>query len=265
MARPPTDYNEPRPGRIVRTTKWWFAPQNVTPKARKVSQKYLLILAVALAAALVLILFHPEDTVVQGQPAAAAPSVPPVLVTSECAAAEPVDYLPEQVIAASFDPLWVRDGNMSRPTSPAGGPFIGDPFPRCYARTPEGALYATAAFATGVISATEAGTVDQFFTYRSSHTGNYSAFMAELPNAGVVTGAPQLSISGFRWNNYTPELVSLELRYDLVTGPNTGKQVAVTYTVTWENNDWLQIVPGATDDVTVAVDSNRSYIPWGKP
>lgn len=253
------DYNEP--GRIMRTTRWWFAPENVTAKSRKRWKFYLVGIGVIALAALIVSFLHPRAT---PAPVAATPApVPGPALTPACPASDPVPVPPETLVLTTFDPLWVRDGQMSRPTSTTGGPFAGNPFPSCFARTPEGALYATASFATGIITATAAGDDKAFFEARASHTGNYTVLMADLPaiGAGTVSNAPQLKISGYRWNSYTPDTASLELQYTLLTGADAGKQIGVLYNLTWEANDWLQIVPGKTDDVTV--DGTHTYIPWG--
>jgi hypothetical protein len=49
----------------------------------------------------------------------------------------------------------------------------------------------------------------------------------------------------------------------LLTVASSGEQTAITYNLTWENNDWLLVVPGKSDQMSVLVDENRSYIPWG--
>lgn len=262
--RQPTDYNEPRPGRIARTAKWWYAPENISDKGRKTSRVFLGIVGLVLAAAITVVLIKPEssDTGTAAQ-VAQTPSVPPILVTSGCAPADPVPFTPEQVISTSYDTLWVRDGDMSRPTSPSGGPFAGDPYPRCFARTPEGALYSAASFATGVLAATASGDLKPFFDVRASHTGNYTALVSSIADATPTPSRAQVSITGYRWNNYTPNLVSLEIRYSLLTGDSAGVNTATVYNLTWENNDWLLVVPGRHDTVQVPVDNTKEYIPWG--
>jgi len=259
--RQPTDYNEPRPGRIARTAKWWYAPENVTSKGRKVSRMFLTIIGMILVAALAVVWFKPE-TASTDSVALPAP-VLPILVTSDCAPADAVSFTPEQVISTAYDTLWVRDGDMSRPTSPAGGPFAGDPYPRCFARTPEGALYSAASFATGVLVATASGDLKPFFEVRASHTGNYTALVSSIADAQPTESRSQVSITGYRWNSYNPDQASLEIRYSLLTGDSAGVNTATVYNLTWENNDWLLVVPGKHDTVQVPVDENRPYIPWG--
>lgn len=258
MARKPTDYN-----RLTRTAKWWYAPENVTSKAKKTSRNFLVLLGIFLVSGLVLTFFLPsrnqQDTAGQ---AAALPVPPPVLVTSGCAPAEPVEYLPEQVVNATFESLWVLDGTMVRPTSTTGGPFSGDPYPRCFARTPEGALYAAASFATGALTATDNYDLKTFFDVRASHSGNYNAMISRLSTVPPSVDRPQTAITGFRWNNYTPQQVSLEIQFTATTGTSAGQKTATVYTLTWENNDWLLVVPGAADVVQAPADS--TYIPWGE-
>jgi hypothetical protein len=264
MSRRPTDYNEQPSGRISRTAKWWYAPdpENITPRAKKTSKMYLIILAIVLLAALLITWLwpDPEPTSLQQSPEVTAAA--PALATNTCAPAEAVEYLPEQVVSTSFDSVWVRDGDMSRPTSTTGGPFEGDPYPRCFSRTPEGALYSAASFATGVLVATAAGDLKPFFEVRTSHTGNYTALISSLPALNPLTAHPQLTISGYRWNSYGPSQASLEIAFTMVSGPALGTSTATIYNLTWENNDWVLVVPGRTDVVQVITD-DRAYIPWG--
>lgn len=259
--RQPTDYNEPRAGRIARTAKWWYAPENVSTKGRKVSRVFLGIIGLVLASALAVVWISPGRSATDT--AAPVAPVPPILVTSHCAEAAPVQFTPEQVISTAYDTLWVRDGDMSRPTSPAGGPFDGDPYPRCFARTPEGALYSAASFATGVLAATASGDLKPFFEVRASHTGNYTALVSSIADAQPTPSRSQVTITGYRWNSYSPDQVSLEIRYSLLTGDSAGVNTATVYNLTWENNDWLLVVPGKHDTVQVPVDETRTYIPWG--
>lgn len=262
MARPPLDYNQPRPGRVSRTFRWWYVPENVTPRAKKTSRNYLILVGLVLLSLLAVTYFWPNNTV---QTPIAAPAVPveaPQLL-SGCAPADPVEFLPEQVITQTLEPVWVRDGSMSRPVSPSGGPAVGDPFPRCFSRTPEGALYAAASFATGVVTASDSGDLKSFFETRASHTGNYIALIATLPTVAPDTDRPQMAITGYRWNNYTPDQVSLEIKFTSASGVSAGQSVATVYTLAWEGNDWLQVVPGPADVVQVPVTDNKTYIPWG--
>jgi hypothetical protein len=262
------DYNES--GRAVRTAKWWFAPENVTPKSKKRWGLYLLGVGAVAAGALLVSFIHPSGQGQgQGQEQVTAqlvsPPAPTPVLEPVCPAQDPVPVPPETLVLTTFDSVWVRDGGMSRPTSTTGGPFQGAPFPSCFSRTPEGALYSAANFATGVLAATDAGDEKPFFASRASHSGNYNVLIADLPGegAGTVTNRPISSISGYRWNSYSPDTASVEIRYSLLTGASSGEQTAITYNLTWENNDWLLVVPGKSDQMSVLVDENRSYIPWG--
>lgn len=256
-----TDYNtEPSPGRVTRITKWWFAPEGVTRKSKQVWGTFLGALAATLATLLIISWFQTPDP--QTVPVSAAPA-PVQVEKSACPEQEAVQVPPEILISTQLSTVWVRDGDMQRPTSETAGPAKDKPFPQCYSRTPEGALYAAAGFASGILTATAAGDQKPFFQERASHTGNYTVLIADLPDAGPVQNRPTVRFSGYRWNSYTPELASVEIRYTLLTGPRAGSTTALTYTMTWERNDWLLVVPGKTDTVAVSPDSNHTYIPWG--
>jgi hypothetical protein len=255
-----TDYNEIPGGRVVR---WWFAPTNVTRKSKQAWGTVLVLFGAALIAMLVISLIRPDP---EAAPAAASATAVPTAeqaVKSSCPAADPVQVPPEILIDTVYQTQWVRDGDMLRPYTESAGPGTKKPFPACFTRSPEGALYAAASFASGVLTATAAGDEKPFFQARASHTGNYDILIADLPDAGPAQNRPTVRFSGYRWNGYTPDLASVEIRYTLVTGPRAGTNTAITYTMTWENNDWLLVVPGKTDTVASPVDSVRTYIPWG--
>lgn len=254
-----TDYNED-PGRIARTTSWWFAPKSVSRKSKQNWGLFLLILVGALVAMLIINLTSSDP--VNQTPTAAAPTAAPT-VKSNCPEAPAVDVPPEILIGTAYQSTWVRDGDMQRPTSETAGPGKANPYPSCFSRTPEGALYSAASFASGVISATAAGDEKPFFVSRSSHSGNYTVLIADLPDAGPTQNRPTVKFSGYRWNSYTPDLASVEIRYTLITGPRAGSNTAITYTMAWESNDWLLVIPGKNDTAAAPVDSTRTYIPWG--
>lgn len=257
-----TDYNEIPGGRVVR---WWLAPTNVSRKSKQAWGTVLGLFAAALIT-MALISFLRPDSSPDSAATAVSEAVAPTqeqAVKSSCPAADPVQVPPEILINTEYVTQWVRDGDMLRPHTESAGPGTASPYPACFTRSPEGALYAAASFATGVLTATAAGNEKDFFQARASHTGNYDILIADLPDAGPSQNRPTVRFSGYRWNGYTPDLASVELRYTLVTGPRAGSNTALTYTLTWENNDWLLVVPGKTDIVTAPVDSVRTYIPWG--
>jgi hypothetical protein len=220
---------------------------------------------VVLAAAVIVSFFLPNSSKpteqIAGTPEVrTSVSVPPA--ESGCPAQEAVEFNPEQVILTEVKSTWYRVGDMTAPTSPTGGPAVTDPFPACFPRTPEGALYAAASFAVGVIAAQAEGTDRDFFIARASHTGNYNLLIAELASQNQNKTRPTIRITGYQWNSYSPNTASVRIKYTLVTGPRAGQDVAITYTMTWENNDWLLVVPGKND--VVAIDPTATvYHPWG--
>lgn len=254
-----TDYND-QPGRVTRITKWWLAPENVT---RKSKQRWGLFLVILLGAFIAMIVLKSTTSDSDSQPSSSAAPVVEPAIKSQCPEAEAVTVPPELLINTAYETQWVRDGDMQRPVSPSAGPEVKAPVPQCFSRTPEGALYSAASFASGILTAIAAGDQKPFFQQRASHTGNYSVLIADLPDSTPTKNRPTVKFSGYRWNSYTPDLASVEIRYTLVTGPRAGDNTAITYTMTWERNDWVLVVPGKNDIVTAPVDATRTYIPWG--
>lgn len=263
-----TDYNAvAQNNRATRTARWWLAPQGVSQKSKVISAIFIGVLLIALLAMYFFSPSAPEPTAV---PVAAKPSTsaapgtstsPEAAAPSLCKEQKAEEVTPEEVVNATYETVWVRDGDMVRPTSATAGPDLETPYPACFSRTPEGALYATASFATGILTATAAGQATDFITARASHTGNYDAFLMEAVGV-TVENRPTVRISGYRWNSYSASLASIEVQYTLVTGPDAGRNTALTYTVSWEDNDWRMVIPSKSDQV-VNNSTDRTYIPWG--
>lgn len=256
-----TDYNSaPAPGRVSRITGWWFAPRDVTARSKKVSATFLLLVLATVLYFAVSSAFSTSSADTHTQPVAAPTEAAQKTV---CPTAKAENVPPEVLINTAYSTTWVRDGDMVRPSSETAGPGTVNPYPSCFSRTPEGALYAAASFASGILTATAAGDQKPFFQNRASHTGNYSILIADLPDAGPAKNRPTVRFSGYRWNGYTPDLASIEIRYTLVTGPRAGSNTAIAYNMAWERNDWLLVIPGKTDTAAAPVDTTRTYIPWG--
>ncbi len=202
-----------------------------------------------------------EETVaVQQDPTNISVAVKPPEV--KCAAAPAVELSPEQVVLTSFETSWVRSGDMASPYSAAGGPLLRQPYAECFSRTPEGALYAAANFATEGIVAQADGVFREFLMARASHSGNFNYLIADLANAIPVANRPTIAITGYQWNSYSPDTASVQIKYSLATGSRAGQDVSTVYNLTWENNDWLLIVPGRNDNVSTDP-TNKTYTPWG--
>jgi hypothetical protein len=258
-----TDYNEKRPSSLVRAVKWMAFPESATSKTKWTAGLVLGLVFVAVGAMFVMNRLQPDLGQQQQQEQAAVPTVAAApAATATCPEAPAVEVLPEQVVLASYTPTWVPEGSAVKPSSATGGPTLPGPVSQCFARNPEGVLYAAASFAPEVATATDSGNLAALFTVKASHTGNYNALMADLPSMPPIQGRPSTEISGYRWNSYSPDRASLEIAFRTLTGPRAGSTSSITYTLTWESNDWKLIVPGKTDKVQTS-NPTKKFTPWG--
>lgn len=258
-----TDYNVAPsavtdPGRVGRAWRWWMGST--------ATKTFSTIFIVVMVGGVLTMLVWPKPDPVASGPAATPTSTAPAAVTAApdpeqepvCKAQPAEQLLPEEVVLAEFNPVWSRVGDMSEPSSKTGGPGIREPFPQCYTRTPEGALYAATSFVAQASVANAQGEQKEFFTLRASHTGNYTMLIADLPAAQPPQNRPTITVSGYLWNSYTPDQASLQLRFRTVEGESLSR----VYNLTWERNDWLLVVPGPGDQVSTDP-TNKSFTPWG--
>lgn len=252
-----TDYNAAAaPGRLARAGSWWMG----STKTWAVSVGFMVVTAIGV----ILMLVLPNDSdpganAGTGQQIAPASTAPVVEQVSLCKSQKAVKVLPEELVLASYKTTWTRVGDLQEPSSKAAGPAKEvDGWPVCFSRTPEGAMYSAASFAANAVPAMEKGQLREFFTARTSHTGNFAVLMADLPAGSPPKARPTVTISGYLWNNYTPETASVQIRYRAVTGQTT----VTIYNLAWERNDWVLIVPGKSD-IVGADPTNKSFTPWG--
>jgi hypothetical protein len=243
-------------GGIGRAWRWWMGSP--------VTKAFSTVFMVVMVGGVLVMLVWPKPDPISGAstPPAAAPSTTPVTTAPAekpvCKPQEAKAYLPEEVILAKYTATWTRVGDMSEPSSHEGGPGIRKPYPQCFTRTPEGALYAATSFVAQASVANAQGEQKEFFTARASHTGNYTMLIADLPAASPPQNRPTITISGYLWNSYTPDQASLQLRFRTVDS----KSLSRVYNLAWERNDWLLIVPGPGDKVSTDP-TNKSFTPWG--
>jgi hypothetical protein len=172
-----------------------------------------------------------------------APTVVPTLASDAmpspaviCSAQPPVELDPEQLVTATYITTWYPVGTMSAPSSTAAGPGQAR---RCFARTPEGALYAAVtrmveeAIATGV-------------TQEAASKG--------------VTG---IHFDGYQWLTYTPDRAVLMVRVAASNSVET-RHVARVLDVTWTaDSDWAVVPDDTTAAASAAADPQRVFTPWG--
>ena len=198
-------------------------------------------MGVLLTACLWIMLFPPThgpagDGTPPGQAVAKTPTVdvmPSPAVT--CAAQASVDLAPEQIAAASYITTWYPVGTMSAPSSAAAGPGQAR---RCFARTPEGALYA------GVTRMVE----------EAASTG--------LTQEAAAKGVTDIHFDGYQWLSWSPDRAVLVVRVAASNSVET-RHVARVLDITWADNDWAEVPDDSTAAGQAAADPKRVFTPWG--
>lgn len=252
-----TDYNASPTGPASRVFSWWMGSQK--------TWIFSIVLLATIVVGIIAVFVLPDPTPAGADGTTTAAPPPASSAPASPAAPEPVckaqgakTLLPEEVVLASYKTQWIPVGSMARPHSGAAGPTRETPWPQCFSRSPEGALYAAATFAVSALPAMDQGKLRELFTARASHSGNFDMLLADLPAGSPPENRPVVQISGYLWNSYSPDRASLQIRYRSLTGAST----ATTYNLVWENNDWLLVVPGK-GEVLNTDPTNRSFTPWG--
>ena len=156
---------------------------------------------------------------------------------------------------------WTLVGTMAVPASEGIGPgeTWPDQFRRCFARTPEGALFA-AANVTG-LGSVRALSYQTTSWYAAEGPGKETAVArAATPKSG--TSRLRGQIAGFRLLNYTgtTATVDLALRF------SNGAYASQIYDLVWQDGDWrFRITPDGKELLTPLeqIPDISGYIPWG--
>lgn len=158
---------------------------------------------------------------------------------------------------------WSLVGTIAVPSSPQIGPgeVFPDQFRRCFAQTPQGALF-SAANITGVGSVkTLARKVAAWYT--AEGPGRQEVIDTAGTHGGSAEGAAiRLQIAGFRVLNYTGDTATVDLAYRV----SNGAYVSQIFDLVWENGDWrARISPSGDGPLTpgAQIPDITGYIPWG--
>lgn len=191
------------------------------------------------------------------------PPSTPVGSVDGCTPQDEQDVAPESVATSTFETTWVATGQMSVPSSPTGGPTVAAPAPHCFNRNPEGALYSIATFVAEMAGTNSNQEKVDVITRRSLRDGNFDSYVQKLQSDSPVTGEPLFKISGYRWQEYSPQRAVAEIQVTVLSGPNASSTHSLLYGVIWANNDWLLLVPSPTTPVTLPGSNLRTFHPWG--
>lgn len=175
------------------------------------------------------------------------------------------EVAPETVVLNLFDTAWRPVGSTLLPTSDGAGPSKPGPAPACYSRTPEGALYAAAAFYQLAANTLTPADAVALVEARVSRSGAYAQAISELQSDTQIADsqAPANRIVGYRWLGYTPDLAQVDFQYLWTAGSRVGTTFTLASQVVWEANDWLVVAPNQNSQLHIPPSSGVVYTPWG--
>ena len=153
---------------------------------------------------------------------------------------------------------WVIVGTMAAPTGEEVGPGLedSDGIRSCYARTAEGALFASAnIWAMGTDSR-----LGPLITERLVVPGPGRDAALESQGSGSNTGGLAAQIAGFKILSYDGTDATIDLAFRL----NTGNLVSVPQALQWSDGDWKVLLndDGQSSFRPSALQSLGGYIPW---
>lgn len=155
------------------------------------------------------------------------------------------------------DATWKIVGTTAVPSDKLTGPgsFTAG-VPRCFSRSPSGALFA-ASWLTALLNEPKYAT-PELVRARLVPSPELDAMLAE--DSGEVTKIPA-QIAGFRVEDYSPDRATISIVTRLSDGPNAGALLQVVMTMVWRDGDWLWSM-GAGGPQGNAVTSLAGFVPW---
>lgn len=219
----------PKVGRVRRAVSWWMG----STKTLMVSGVFMVIVA---ATGVWLVVFPSNSpppaasgamkAATASNPATAVIATPSITPAAGCKEQKAMDVLPETLVLTTYSTQWYPIGAMLAPQSKDAGP-LDMKTQQCFARTPEGALYAVA------------------------------TRVALEAQKGGVSGR---QFSGYQWLSYTPDLATVSVAARAVSGNNAEPGTARSFSVTWSGNDWQVAV---IDQPVEYLDGLRTFTTWG--
>lgn len=157
-------------------------------------------------------------------------------------------------------PSWVQIGAIATPQSATGGPVLQGSPRQCFTHSTEGAVYAAASYSSEMTQETSVDKRREIVRSRVSQSQNFSQAMTaatQVPPSIAVNW----SYIGYRVAGESPYSTTLELA---IRSVSTGTVSAITYTMVWERNDWLVLIPDQGTEVSRTLTNFVGFTPWGK-
>lgn len=154
---------------------------------------------------------------------------------------------------------WAYDGTTAYPTSKVAGPGAtsGDGVRHCFARTPEGAVFAAA----NAVAAGTAADLRPWLTYFVAKADR-DAVLAQGSGSGSTDTETRSKIVGFRLLAYDGTTARVDMAATAYVNGQT-ITISMVYDLIWEDGDWHLSVPNPTSPINVAqIPDTTGYIAW---
>jgi len=170
------------------------------------------------------------------------------------------EVVEEARLTSAPEAEWDYQDTTAYPTSDEFGPgeVSDEGYRYCFARNPEGALFAAA---NAVVQATDMDTIGSWLDYFIADGPNREAVLSEGAGGEAGQGS-RIEVVGFRLLSYDGYTANV----DVAVRGSAGGEVAnlsMVYSPGWEAGDWKLDVPNASAPINVAnIPDLSGYITW---
>jgi hypothetical protein len=232
-------------------------PDSQEPRDRKLIASAVLIGLIVITGLLVVIVRLAGGNDDNSDPA---PGPTSIAAPSKAGGSSSACGLPDGTSTTLGDPpdsTWKIVGTTAVPSNKSTGPasFEGG-VPKCFSRSPAGALFA-AAWLTALLNEPQYAT-PELVRARFLPGPEVDAMLAD--GGGQTTKIPA-QIAGFRVEDYSPDRATISVVTRLSDGPNAGQLLQIVMTMVWSEGDWLWSV-GPAGPQGNAVSSLSGFVPW---
>lgn len=154
-------------------------------------------------------------------------------------------------------------GSVALPTSANFGPGVTDSFASCFARTPEGAIFAGAVSVVQAASLTGSARTE-WAEYLIGDGPQRDQLLADSSSqSDAQTSGIEMSISGFRLLEYDGDTALVNIA---ATGRGDGEEVVLstTYALVWQDGDWKIDATQTSPAASVLVPDLGGFTRWSE-
>jgi hypothetical protein len=236
------------------------------PRTRWISIGIIVVVAAVLASAAAYVFFAPAANDTSGGVLTyTVPDTKAEPAGGPCSFPTPASTDASQIVP--IDTVWelTPGSSMAAPRSASAGPLhVADGVSSCYARTPSGALLATANFVSEL--ANTRTDLNKLVDTKAVHSAGYDALNQRMQAwlAQDRAAEPTRQIAGYRLTTFDGNTATLEVVQRNTSGTGVGLMATISYVMRWENDDWklVPMIDGLNPPSMALKEINQPYIPW---